>query len=166
MIISIDKYLDALLSFVPRNRNSRMGGDYVALIHVPATGPERVYSLVYDDQSPLLTVANYRETVWEMLERSENGEREARPELDALQATLSPDHPVFSFLDAAALSACRNLSDGQPGMDYYLMLWQKDGEANVVEAWEPYGHDDQAWLTVIGAMQVLYSQFQYAAEAR
>ncbi len=165
MIISIDKYLDALLSFIPR-RGNRLSNDYVSLIHVPATGPERVYSLRYDNDSPLFTVANYRETVWEVLERCEVESIEARPELDALQATLSLQHPVFAFLDSAALAACGNFSDGRSGMDYYLMLWQKDGQANVVECWEPYARNDEAWLTVIGALQTLFGQFEYAAQNR
>lgn len=166
MIISIDNYLDALLSFIPRSRSNRLSGDYISLIHVPAMGPERVFSIRFDERTPLFTVASYRQTVWELLERSGPAPVETRPELDALQATLSADHPVFSFLDAAALSACQNVSDGCPGMDYYLMLWQKDGLAQVVECWEPYARNEESWLTVIGALQALYGQFQYAAENR
>ena len=166
MILSVDKYLDALLSFVPRKRGNRLVGDYVALIHVPAAGPERVYSLSFDNEHPFFTVANYRETVWELLQNQGDREIQTRPNLDALRAEVSTEHPVFAFLDVASLSACGNVSDGRPGMDYYLMLWQKDGQANVVECWEPYARNDEAWLTVVGALQALYSQYQFAVEGQ
>lgn len=156
--------MEVLLAFIPRsNGNRRHSDDYISLIHVPAQGSERVYSLSFCEPQSLLTVANYKETVWEVLGRNELDEDVALPELDALQATIPNDHPVFEVLDGETLSNCENSSDGVVGMDYYLMLWQKDGQANVVECWEPYGRNDAAWLRVIGALQVLSSQFEYAA---
>jgi hypothetical protein len=44
-------------------------------------------------------------------------------------------------------------------------MWQKDGQASVVECWEPYGRDDFHWMPLIGSMEVLASQFEYAATA-
>lgn len=163
MISTVERYLETLLSFVPRSVGSRFSGDFVAVIHVPADGPEQVYSLTLDSD-PVLTVARYRETVWDLLESAESGCASA-PQLDALQAQVPSDHPVFEYLDRSALAACENISDGIPGLDYYLMIWQKDGAADVVECWEPYGRDQEEWLTVIGALQALSGQYEYAARA-
>jgi hypothetical protein len=87
---------------------------------------------------------------------------DSRSEVDALQVVLECDHPAFGFLDLDTLRSCENVSDGGAGMDYYLMLWQKDDEAGVVECWEPYAREDRGWLTIIGALQALSSQFEYA----
>jgi len=161
MLSAVDRYLQTLLTFVPRNKANRFIKDYVALIHVPAQGPEKVYSLVQDEEQPLLTVAAYKSAVWEVLDGFE-GESGQKPELDALQAQVDRDHPALDYLDARTLRNCENFSDGQPGLDYYLMLWQMHGETGVVECYEPYSRDDYSWATVIGAMQVLSSQFEYA----
>ncbi len=161
MISSVEKYLDTLLSFVPRNKGNRLSGDYISLVHVPAHGAERVYSLTFDDPESLFTVASYKTTLWETAQGGSSAQ--SRPELDALQTTVPSDHPVFGFLDVRTLEACENASDGSPeGMDYYLMLWQKDGRASVVECYEPYSRESQSWLTVIGGLQALSSQFEYA----
>ena len=161
MISSVEKYLDTLLSFVPRNKGNRLSGDYVSLIHVPVHEAERVYSLTFDDPESLFTVASYKTTLWETAQ--EEGMPQSRPELDALQAMVPSDHPVFEFLNVNTLEACENASDGSPaGMDYYLMLWQKDGRASVAECYEPYARENQSWLTVIGGLQALSSQFEYA----
>lgn len=163
MISAIDRYLQTLLTFVPRSgANNRFPKDYVALIYVPANGPEKVYSLVQHDKQPVLTIASYREAVWELVDAFE-GEKWQRPELEAIQAEVAPGHPALDFLDTDSLRACRSYSDGRAGLDYYLMLWQRDGESNVVECYEPYSRDDSAWSTVIGSLQLLSSQFEYAA---
>ncbi len=161
MYSAVDQYLQTLLTFVPRNRANRFTKDYIALIHVPAVGPEKVYSLVLDESQPLLTVAAYKSAVWEVVETL-GTEGACKPELDALQAQIDPKHPVLDYLGADTLSSCPNYSDGQAGLDYYLMLWQRDGETGVVESYEPYSRDDYSWATVIGALQVLSSQFEYA----
>lgn len=161
MISAVDRYLNTLLTFVPRNKANRFTRDYIALIHVPADGPEKVHSLVLGDDQPLLTVASYKHPVWEIVEDFEEAEA-SKPELDALQAQIAEDHPVLEYLDTRTLKSCDNYSDGQAGLDYFLMLWQKDGESGVVECYEPYSRDDYAWATVIGAIQVLSSQFEYA----
>lgn len=160
---SLEKYLNILLSFVPHPKGSRLMGDYLSLIHVPAQGTERVYSLVFDSEQPLLTSAQFKETVWQVVEGSGGAGPTENPTLDALQATVDADHPAFEHLSLEALQACRSRSDGMAGMDYYLMLWQKEGQANVVECWEPYQRNDEAWLAVIGVLQALTSQFEYAA---
>lgn len=160
MSFNLDSYLDSLLAFVPKSRGNRAAGDYLALIHVPVAGPERVYSLRYDDEHPVLCVASYRESLWDLVDAEEG----ARPDLDALQVALPADHPALDFLGLDALSACRNYSDGRPGMDYYLMIWQRQGEADVVECWEPYLRRQDAWAQIIGAMQVLASQYERAAQ--
>lgn len=167
MILSVETYLDTLLAFVPQKKGNRFGNDYVSLIHVPAHGPERVYSLTHGKERSVLTVASYQEAVWEALQSAANGvDEDYHPQLDAMQAVVDVDHPVFTFLGADTLRSCGNASDGQPGMDYYLMLWQKDGEASVVECWEPYDRNLEHWLTVIGALNALSSQFEHAiAEA-
>lgn len=161
MLSAVDQYLQTLLTFVPRNKANRFTKDYVALIHVPATGPEKVYSLVFHDTQPLLTVAAYKSAVWEVVEGLE-GDDPVRPELDALQAQLEADHPALDYIDSSTLGDCKNYSDGQAGLDYYLMLWQRDGQSGVVECYEPYSRNDYSWSTVIGAIQVLSSQFEYA----
>ncbi len=161
MYSAVDQYLQTLLTFVPRNRENRFTKDYVALIHVPAVGPEKVYSLVLDENQPLLTVAAYKSAVWEVVETL-GAEGASKPELDALQAQIDADHPVLDYLGSNTLRSCPNYSDGQAGLDYYLMLWQRDGETGVVESYEPYSRNDYSWATVIGALQVLSSQFEYA----
>lgn len=161
MISAVDQYLQTLLTFVPRNKENRFTKDYVALIHVPAVGPEKVYSLVLDKSQPFLTVAAYKSAVWEVLEGFDGAEK-GKPELDALQAQVDPAHPVLDYLDSESLQSCENYSDGRAGLDYYLMLWQRDGDSGVVECYEPYCRDDYSWSSVIGALQVLSSQFDYA----
>lgn len=161
MFSAVDQYLQTLLTFVPRNNANRFTKDYLALIHVPAVGPEKVYSLVLDERQPILTVAAYKTAVWEHVDAF-GEEGFDKPELDALQAQVSPTHPVLDYLGSRTLKACSNYSDGQPGFDYYLMLWQREGETGVVECYEPYSRNDGSWSTVIGAMQVLASQFEYA----
>ncbi len=163
MISAVDQYLKTLLTFVPRKSANRFTKDYVALIHVPAVGPEKVYSLVMDETQPLLTVAAYKSAVWEAIE-SFGAEAARSPELDALQAQVERDHPALDYLDSKTLMSCDNYSDGRAGLDYYLMLWQRDGETGVVECYEPYSREDYSWSTVIGAMQVLSSQFEYAIQ--
>ncbi|MDQ8202566.1 hypothetical protein [Pelagicoccus sp. SDUM812003] len=164
MISAVEKYLETLLAFVPRQTGGRFSKDYISLIHVPAHGPEKVYSLVMDEQRPLFTLAQYKETVWELVEASQ-GEMKS-PQIDALQAEVTPDHPAFIFLDHDSVSRCETYGDGGAGLDYYLMLWQMDGESGVVECYEPYVRDNQAWLTVVGALQVLSSEFEYALQER
>ena len=137
MISAVDHYLKTLLAFVPRNQANRFTKDYIALIHVPAIGPEKVYSLVLDKAQPIFTLAAYKSAVWEVVD-SFGGEQSEKPELDALRAEVSSDHPALDYLDAETLGSCLNYSDGQPGLDYYLMLWQRDGETSVVECYEPY----------------------------
>lgn len=161
MFSAVDQYLQTLLTFVPRNQANRFTKDYVALIHVPAEGPEKVYSLVQDEEQPILTVAAYQSAVWEIVDGF-SGNSSQKPELDALQAQLESDHPALDYLQARTLRSCENFSDGRAGLDYYLMLWQQEGESGVVECYEPYSRDDYAWATVIGAFQVLASQFEYA----
>lgn len=163
MISAIDHYLQTLLTFVPRNeKTNRFAKDYVALIHVPAEGSEKVFSLVFDELRPVFTVASYKETVWELVDQYD-GENWKRPELDALQAQFDDTHPVLEYLDAEQLRNCANFSDGRAGLDYYLMLWQREGESGVVECYEPYCRNESSWKTVIGSLQVLASQFEHAA---
>lgn len=161
MISAVDQYLKTLLTFVPRNLANRFAKDYIALIHVPAEGAEKVYSLVLDRDQPLLTIASCKTALWESLVPT-GGEGRLGAELDALQAQVDWDHPAFDYLDEKSLRSCENYSDGQAGLDYYLMLWQRDGKSGVVECYEPYCREDNSWSCVIGALQVLSSQFEYA----
>ncbi|MBT3481675.1 MAG: hypothetical protein HN457_09635 [Opitutales bacterium] len=167
MTNDIDQYLSSLLSFTPcRKRNNRFSGDYVSLIHVPANGPEQVYSVVFNDDSNVLTLARYCETVWELLEDCELvGSDDRSPEVDVLQTKVKPDHPVFNFLNRSLLQECQDHSDGERGMDYYMLMWQKDGQGSVAECWEPYGRNDFNWMALVGSMELLASQFEYAATA-
>ena len=166
MISVVEKYLETLLAFVPRKRGGRLSKDYISLIHVPAHGPEKVYSLVLDEERPMLTIASYKQAVWEALEDAQISPESYTPEIDALQVELSPDHPAFIFLDRESVSRCESYGDGGNGLDYYLMLWQIDGELGVVESYEPYARESQPWLTVVGALQVLSSEFEYALKER
>jgi len=163
MTSAIDQYLQTLFAFVPQSgTNRRPSMDYVALAHVPAVGSEKVYSLAFRGSRPLFTLAEYRQPVWELINASAGALAE-KPELEAIQAEVDAEHPVISFLELADLQACGNFSESIPGSDYYLMLWQRQGKAGVVECYEPYSRDDSAWANVIGALQVLSSQFEYAA---
>ena len=161
MISAVDRYLNTLLAFVPQRKGRRFAGDYVSLIHVPAVGAEKVYSLVFGEQRHLLTVASYKDAVWQVIEQMDSP---FGPGVRALQADVAVDHPVCDFLDIDSLRSCCSYGDGRPGLDYYLMLWQKDGEANVVECYEPYVRENQAWVSLVGALQVLSSQFEYALQ--
>lgn len=161
MFSAIDQYLKTLLTFVPRNKANRFTKDYIALIHVPAVGAEKVYSLILDKAQPVFTVAAYKSAVWEIVDGFSDASA-AKPELDALQAQVDAGHPALDYLDNETLKSCDNYSDGRAGLDYFLMLWQRDGESGVVECYEPYSRKDYSWASVIGAMQLLSSQFEYA----
>lgn len=165
MNADIDSYLSTLLSFSPgHNRANRIGGDYVSLVHVPVTGPEKVYSIAFGDQSNILTVARYSETIWEYLKTGNGSEcLGTAPQVNVLQTEVDLCHPVFEILDLPLLKECGNRSDGGPGLEYYLLMWQKSGNASVVECWEPYGRNDDDWITLIGGVEVLSSQYEYAA---
>lgn len=165
MNADIDRYLSTLLSFTPgHKRGNRIGGDYASLIHVPVSGPERVYSIAFGEEVNVLTTAKYQETLWDALEESDSDFIDSlRPQVDVLQAEVGADHPVFEFLEVESLSACANFSDGAPGLDYYLLMWQHSGQASVVECCEPFGRDELNWISMIGAMQTLVSQYEFAA---
>ncbi len=168
MNCSIDRYLSTLLSFTPAHkRHNRFSGDYLSLVHVPAEGAERVYSLVLNPKAHIFTLARYQETVWEGLEDRELvGESEYSPEVNVLRTFVDATHPICSLIDAALLLDCEDRSDGGAGMDYYMLMWQKDGNASVVECWEPFGRNDPAWTTLISAVETLATQYEFtAAEA-
>jgi len=162
---SIDEYLDTLLSFGPTVKDaSPFCRESVSLIHVPASGPETVYTLSLRDKDSVLTVARFKAAVWEEIVDASLVDGESKTEVEILRAEVEGDHPVFEFLNDAAYERCANRSEGQPGMEYYLLI-RDDGHAgSVAECWEPYGIQDQAWMTVIGAMQALSSQFEYAVQ--
>ena len=161
---SIDRYLSTLLSYTPAHkRYHRFAGDYVSLVHVPAEGPERVFSIVFNPKAHVLTTARYQETVWKSLEDRELvGDTDFSPEVNVLRTTVDADHPIFKVIDQDLLNDCEDRSDGGDGMDYYMLMWQKDGEASVVESWEPFGRNDPAWTTLISAIETLASQFEFA----
>ncbi len=161
---NIDRYLSTLLSFTPSARRSkRVGADYISLIHIPAKGSEKVYSLTFGEDSHSLTVARYQDTIWEGMQPGKDlAFLEESPEVDVLRAAVDSDHPVFQFLSKSLLSQCENFSEGGPGLDYYLLMWQRSGCASVAECWEPYGRDDEAWTTLVSALEVLSSQYEYA----
>lgn len=167
MTNNIDRYLSTLLAFTPSSkRNNRVGGDYVSLIHVPANGPEQVYSVAFNETSNLLTLARYQEPVWRFLEDCELlGFEDASPEVNVLQSEVERTHPVFEFIDLPLLLECQDHPDGEAGLDYYMLMWQKDGNASVVECWEPYGREDSSWVTLIGSMEALASQIEYSVTA-
>ena len=163
MLMTIDNYLSTLLAFAHGGQKGRASqGDYVSLIHVPVEGPESVYSLSLDDRQPMLSLARYKETVWEYVRAMSDRERDFQPRVDLLRAAVEEGHPVFNFLSREALEGCVNYGDGQPGLDYFLLMWQRDGACDVVECWEPYGRQDLSWMTLIGALQALSSQYEYA----
>ncbi len=166
MNAEIDRYLSTLLSFTPgHKRGNQIGGDYASLIHVPVSGPERVYSIAFGEEVNVLTTAKYQETLWDALEESDSDFIDSlRPQVDVLQAEVGADHPVFEFLEVESLSACANFSDGAPGLDYLLPTdVAAFGQASVVECWEPFGRDELNWISMIGAMQTLVLQYEFAA---
>lgn len=164
MSANIDRYLTTLLSFTPGpSRSNRVGEDYASLIHIPVTGPEKVYSVVFGEEANFFTVARYQETIWESMQAGKGtGLLEDPPQVNVLRAEVETDHPVFEILDVSLLKQCENRSDGGPGLDYYMLMWQKSGCASVAECWEPYGRNDEAWTSLVGAMEVLSSQYEYA----
>ena len=159
---SINDYLDALLSFAPTVRDGHFGcRESVSLIHVPAGGSETVYTITYREQDTVLTVARFKKAVWEEVCDSSLVDATPRPEVEVLRAEVAHDHPVFDYLNGDTFDQCENFSEGSPGMDYYMLL-RDDGQMGAVaECWEPYRIQNQPWMTVIGAMQVLSSQFEY-----
>ncbi len=157
---AIDRYLDTLLSFVPRDSGDGRGkADHATLIHVPGEGPERVYRISLDERSPTLTSARYRETVWEYID-SEDVER---PRVDVLTAPVPMNHPVFEYFEMPFLKNCESRPDGCPGMDYFLLMWRVGTHSSTVECWDPLGREDYEWTSIVGAFQALSSQFEYEA---
>ena len=142
---SIDLYLDALLSFVPRDSNDgRDREDYATLIHVPGKGPERVYSMIFGKETMALTKAQYLETVWEFVEKGSS----IHPPVDILKTDVDHLHPVFEYLNPDALEKCVNYSDGCPGMDYFLLMWRHGDRSGTAECWDPLGRVERSWLSV------------------
>lgn len=167
MDISIDKYLSTLLSFAPCDKgDGRKAGDYISLIHIPVEGPEEVYSLSFDSSNPTLVVARFQETVWDYLAKSRSGSCQLAPQVDVLQAITEYEHPIFDYVNPSLLADCMSHSDGRPGMDYYLLMWQFDGYSSVSECWEPYRRGASSWITLIGAMQALSSQYEYTVREK
>ena len=163
MLQTVDKYLSTLLTFAHGGQKGRKSqSDYVSLIHVPVEGSESVYSVSFDRESPMLSMARYQETVWEYVRKQGERRTETQPRVDVLRAEIDADHPVFEFLSRKSLERCETFSDGQPGLEYFLLMWQRDGVEEVIECWEPYGRQDFSWMTLIGALQALSSQYEYA----
>ncbi len=162
---NIDKYLSTLLSFAHCEKGRRReSDDYISLIHIPPEGPEEVFSLSFASLEPSLMVARFQETVWEYLAKSEEGSIELSPRVNVLQAEIANEHPVFEYIGSSLLKSCSSFCDGRPGMDYYLLMWQLDGYASVVECWEPHRRMASSWITLIGGMQALASQYEFAAK--
>jgi len=162
MTDSIDDYLEALLAYAPSVQDAHFGcRESVSLIQVPAGESETVYTITFREKDAVLTVVRFKKAVWEEICDSALVEGSPRPQVEVLRAEVDFDHPVFDYLNGDTFDQCENLSDGRPGMDYYMLL-REDGEAGAVaECWEPYRKQNQAWMTVIGAMQALSSQFEY-----
>ena len=82
--------------------------------------------------------------------------------MDVVQTEAEASHPVFEILTTALLEDCETDSLGGSGLDYYMLMWQKDGWGSVVECWEPFGRQKSHWITLIGALEVLASQYEFA----
>ncbi|MAM92798.1 MAG: hypothetical protein CMI15_15195 [Opitutaceae bacterium] len=162
--LDMDRYLSSLLAFVPTGgKGIRRGPDYMSLIHAPADGPERVYSLVFGKDSHRFTLSRFREAIWSSLEKSSQiGVSTGSPEVDVVQTEAEASHPVFEILTTALLEDCETDSLGGSGLDYYMLMWQKDGLGSVVACWEPFGRQKSHWITLIGALEVLASQYEFA----
>lgn len=160
----MDRYLSLLLAFVPTGEKGvRRRRDYLSLIHGPACGPERVYSLAFGADSHRFTLSRFREAIWSSLDKnSQVGDSLLSPEVDVLQTEAEASHPVFDIVDTRLLRNCQTDNFGGSGLDYYLLMWQKDGQRAVVECWEPFGREKSHWITLIGALEVLASQYEFA----
>jgi hypothetical protein len=162
--LEMDRYLSLLMAFVPGGGKGVLRGrDYLSLIHAPARGPERVYSLGFGADSHRFTLSGFREAIWSSLDKNaQTGDSLPSPEVDVLQAETEASHPVFEIINTTLLENCRTDSFGGSGLDYYLLMWQKDGQGAVVECWEPFGRQKSHWITLIGALEVLASQYEFA----
>lgn len=162
--LDMERYLSSLLAFVPAGgKGARRGREYLSLIHAPAQGPERVYSLVFGKDSHRFTLSRFREAISSSLEKnSQFTNSMPRPEVDVLLAETESSHPVFEILTTALLENCETDSFGGSGLDYYLLMWQKDSRKAVAECWEPFGRQKSHWITLIGALEVLASQYEFA----
>ena len=160
----MDRYLSSLLAFVPTGgKGVRCGRDYLSLIHVPACGPESVFSLDFGEERHRFTLSRFRNAIWTSLDKNFQKTHSARsPEVDVLQSEAEATHPVFEILDTALFGDCKSDSFGGSGLDYYLLMWQKEGRGAVVECWEPFGRQKSHWMTLVGALEVLASQYEFA----
>lgn len=157
---AIERYLETLLSFIPRDAvEGRANKDYATLIYIPAVGAERVYRITLDRLCPQFTTARYRETVWEYVEK----ESRARPSVDLLTSDVATDHPVFEYLNGECFGQCENCPDGYAGQDYVLMMWRVGGRKSTVECWDPLCRESGMWPSVVGAFAALSGQCEYAA---
>ena len=160
----MDRYISSLLAFIPKGgKGARRGRDYLCLIHAPTCGPESVFSLDFGEERHRFTLSRFRNAIWTSLDKNFQKTNSARsPEVDVLQSEAEATHPVFGILDTALLGNCKSDSFGGSGLDYYLLMWQKEGRGGVVECWEPFGRQKSHWITLVGALEVLASQYEFA----
>ena len=160
----MDRYISSLLAFVPKGgKGARRGRDYLSLIHAPTCVPESVFSLDFGEKRHRFTLSRFRNAIWTSLDKNFQKTNSARsPEVDVLQSDAEATHPVFGILDTVLLVNCKSDSVVGSGLDYYLLMWQKEGRGGVVECWEPFGRQKSHWIMLVGALEVLASQYEFA----
>ncbi|MCH6255862.1 hypothetical protein MLD52_04840 [Puniceicoccaceae bacterium K14] len=157
MPFAVDRYLSSLLAYTPaRISQVRDVGDFICLIHVPASGSEKVFSLHANDGVVTYTQAAFKQSVSDYVMTGET----AKPEVDVLRSQIRADHPAIAYLKEGVVKSCDDCSDGSAGLDYYLLIYQFKGELQTVECWEPFGRECSSWHHVISGFQTLGQQFE------
>ena len=82
--------------------------------------------------------------------------------MDVLQSEVEATHPVFENLDTMILGNCKSDKFRGSALDYHLLMWQKEGRGVVVECWEPFERKKSDLITLVGALEVLASQYEFA----
>ena len=82
--------------------------------------------------------------------------------MDVLQSEVEATHPVFENLDTMILGNCKSDKFRGSSLDYHLLMWQKEGRGAVVECWEPFERKKSDLITLVGALEVLASQYEFA----
>ncbi|TVR53942.1 MAG: hypothetical protein EA425_02755 [Puniceicoccaceae bacterium] len=156
MILTPYNYLKTLLeAAAEEDARSLLDGDYVCLVRIPVERPEEVFLAGLGEDNLHLSVLRFEEIVWQRLATAPEGDHGVWADLQAESSAcdLEGDHPFAAFLAPEQLRACQAFSEGGPGMEYYMLFWNKGDQKGVSECWEPYGRLQHPWMQLISAFQ-------------
>lgn len=160
---SLDRYLSTLLTYTAASSSSlRESGDFACLIHVPANGTEKVYSVGLNERTVLFSHTDFQQTVSEYL-KSGGG---SKPSVKVVQSSLSGSNPAFDYLSDWTLRKCVDTGENQGSSDYYLLILSLGGQMRSTECWEPFSGEVTAWKDVIGSFEVLGEHFKRIASGK